>query len=94
MALGPEYRHVEKPLLDQLKGMGWTHLEGAPPGSPRPTNPAKSGRDAFSEVFLAERLRDQVRVLNRDPDGNPWLDERRLSQAVSALTRIAAPSLL
>lgn len=71
MALGPEHTHVEKPLLDQLKGMGWTHLEGAPPGSVKPTDPTASARTAFSEVFLTERLRDQVRVLNRDPNGNP-----------------------
>ena len=56
MAVGPEYEHVEKPLITQLAGMGWTHLEGAPPGGVTPTDPAKSGRAAFSEVFLAERL--------------------------------------
>jgi len=48
MALGPEYTQVEKPLLDHLKGMGWTQLEGAPPEAFVPTDPAKSGRTSFT----------------------------------------------
>jgi type I restriction enzyme, R subunit len=91
---GPEYVQVEKPLIDQLKGMGWTLLEGAPPEAFVPTDPAASGRALFSEVFLTERLRSQINVLNRSPDGKPWLTERRLDYAVNALTRIGAPSLL
>ncbi len=94
MAQGPEYTQVEKPLVDQLAHMGWTHLEGAPPGSPAPLDPAKSARASFSQIFLEERLKAQLRVINRGPDGKAWLDDRRVSQAVGALTRIAAPSLL
>jgi len=94
MALGPEYTQVEKPLIDQLTHMGWTHLEGAPPGTPAPNDPAKSARTSFSQIFLEERLMAQLKVINRDPGGKPWLDDRRISQAVGALTRIAAPSLL
>src|SRR6185437_6047286 len=94
MALRPEYTQVEEPLIDQLISMGWTHLEGAPPGTPAPTDPVKSGRTSFSQIFLEDRLKAQLRAINRGPDGKPWLDERRVSQAVSALTRIAAPSLL
>ena len=94
MAQGPEYTQVEKPLIDQLTHMGWTHLEGAPPGSPAPVDPAKSARASFSQIFLEEWLKAQLRVINRGPDGKAWLDDRRVSQAVGALTRIAAPSLL
>lgn len=94
MTVGPEYTEVEKPLIDQLTSMGWTHLEGAPPGGVRPSDPAKSGRTSFSEVFLEDRLRAQIRRINKGPDGKPWLDDRRISQAVSALTRTAAASLL
>ena len=94
MAQGPEYTQVEKPLIDQLTHMGWTHLEGALPGMPAPTDPAKSARTSFSQIFLEERLKAQLRVINRGPDGKAWLDDRRISQAVAALTRIAAPSLL
>ena len=94
MALGPEYTQVEKPLIDQLTGMGWTHLEGAPSEAFVPTDPALSGRTSFSEVFLTERLRNQINVLNRGPGGDPWLTQKRLDQVVSALTRLGAPSLL
>lgn len=94
MGLGPEYAQVEKPLIDQLVGMGWTYLEGAPPGSVRPTDPTKSGRVAFTEVFLLPRLRERLRAINLGPDGRPWLDDRRVNQAIGALARIAAPSLL
>ena len=75
MALGPEYTQVERPLIEQLKGMGWLHLEGAPPEAFVPTDPAASGRESFSEVFLTKQLRDAIYRLNRDPDGNPWLTE-------------------
>lgn len=94
MALGPEYSRVERPLLDQLTGMGWLHLEGAPPGATVPVRPEVSGRESFSEVFLTQELRQAVYRLNRDPNGNPWLTSDRLSQAVSALTSIGATSLL
>lgn len=94
MTLGPEYDEVERPLIDQLKDQGWTHLEGAPPGAPRPTDPGKSGRTSFAEVILEERLRAQLRSINKDNHGQPWLDERRISQAVAALTRVSATSLL
>jgi type I restriction enzyme R subunit len=94
MAQGPEYTQVEKPLISQLTHMGWTHLEGAAPGVPAPADPRKSARTSFSQVFLEERLKAQLRVINRGSDGKAWLDDRRISQAVGALTRIAAPSLL
>ncbi len=94
MAQGPEYTQVEKSLINQLTHMGWTHLEGASPGTPAPTDPQKSARTSFSQIFLEERLKAQLRVINRGPVGKAWLDDRRVSQAVGALTRIAAPSLL
>jgi type I restriction enzyme, R subunit len=94
MTLGPEYEQVERPLIEQLASLGWAHLEGAAPGAPRPTDPGKSGRTSFSQVFLEGRLRSQLRAINRGPDGKPWLDERRIGQAVSALTRVGAPTLL
>src|SRR5712691_4567142 len=94
MTLGPEYEQVERPLIERLTDLGWTHLAGAVPGTPKPTDPAKSGRTSFSQVFLEERFKAQLRAINRDPDGRPWLDERRIGQAVGALTRVAAPTLL
>jgi type I restriction enzyme R subunit len=92
--MGPEYVLVEKPLVEQLVGMGWTHLAGAEPGAFVPTDPRESGRESFSDVILADRLRRAVNVLNLGRDGQPWLTERRITQAVSALTRIGDRSLL
>ncbi len=94
MASGPEYVQVEEPLIRQLAGMGWRHLAGASPGALVPTEPSKSGRGSFSEALLLDRLRASLMALNRGPDGGPWLDERRVAQAVGALTRIGAASLL
>jgi type I restriction enzyme R subunit len=94
MALGPEYEQVERPLIEQLKGMGWTHLEGAPPGAVVPIDSTRSGRRSFSEVFLMERLRNSINVLNLGPAGDPWLTPGRISQMVNALARIPAPGLL
>jgi type I restriction enzyme R subunit len=94
MSLGPEYEQVEKPLVQQLVRLGWEHMEGASPGTPKPTDPSKSSRGHFSETFLTQRLRSAIHRLNRDPNGRPWLDDHRISRAVSALDRIAASSLL
>jgi len=91
---GPEYEQVERPLLRQLTRLGWAHREGASPGAVTPDDPAASGRAAFSEVILEERLREQLRRINRGPDGRPWLDDVRISQAMGALNRLSAPSLL
>ncbi|MGH3504415.1 MAG: type I restriction endonuclease subunit R [Nocardioidaceae bacterium] len=91
---GPEYAQVEEPLIRQLQGMGWTHVEGAPPGALAPIDPTRSGRESFGEVFLTDRLRRALVTLNTGPDGGPWLDERRIAQAVNVLARIGAPGLL
>ncbi|WP_338740514.1 HsdR family type I site-specific deoxyribonuclease [Actinomadura luteofluorescens] len=91
---GPEYLQVEAPLLRQLCDMGWEHLAGAPPEVFAPTDPAASGRDSFGEVLLEARLRTAIRAINLGPDGTPWLDEARVSQAVAELARIGAAGLL
>ncbi|MBO2447099.1 type I restriction endonuclease subunit R [Actinomadura barringtoniae] len=91
---GPEYVQVEAPLLRQLEGMGWEHLAGEPEGGFKPEDPAASGRESFSEVLLLSRLRAAVRAVNLGPDGKPWLDDQRISQAVAELTRIGAAGLL
>ena len=74
--------------------MGWAHLAGASPGEFAPTDPAASGRGSFAEVVLEARLKAAVREINLGPDGNPWLDVGRISQAISELTRVAATGLL
>lgn len=88
MPLPNEYTLVERPLIEQLKWLGWSHIEGSK------EDPAVAERSSFREVLLRDRLRAALRRINRDPEGNEWLDETRLNQAVSALERISAHRLM
>jgi type I restriction enzyme R subunit len=88
MSGGSEYSEVEKPFLDQLEGLGWTVIEGDK------WDPSVSERETFREVLLEGRLRKALLELNPGPDGHPWLDESRLSEAMSALSRPDAGRLL
>jgi len=83
-----ERTHVELPLIEQLKTMGWQYIEGDI------DVPDVTERTTFREVLLGGRLRDAVRRLNLDQAGQPWLDDRRVSQAVGALERLGARTLL
>jgi type I restriction enzyme, R subunit len=85
---GPEYSRVELPLVEQLKKLHWSHVEGSK------SDPGATGRGSFREVFLEGRLRDAVKRINLDRDGQPWLDEGRVSQAVGALLRPKAVRLI
>ncbi|WP_256093000.1 type I restriction endonuclease subunit R [Micromonospora aurantiaca (nom. illeg.)] len=87
--MGSEYERVELPLVRQLVAMGWRHIE------PAKSDPSSvTGREGFGEVLLLDRLRAAVRRVNLDGVGNEWLDEGRVSQAISQLTRPRATSLL
>jgi type I restriction enzyme R subunit len=85
---GPEYERVEWPLVQQLKKLRWSHVEGSKSDS------GVTERGSFREVFLEGRLRDAVRQINLDRDGEPWLDEGRVAQAVGALLRPKAVRLV
>ena len=74
-----ELVEVEQPFGAQLASMDWTHLLG------NKWDPAASERGSFREVLLVGRLRAALRNINLGPDGEPWLDDERISQAVSAL---------
>ncbi|MFE2968606.1 type I restriction endonuclease subunit R [Streptomyces sp. NPDC059340] len=91
---GPEYVQVEAPLLRQLTLMGWEHLPGQAEGAFKPEDPTESGRDSFAEVLMESRLRKALRDINPGPDGESWLDDARISQALGELTRITARGLL
>ncbi len=68
--------------------MGWTWLVGDR------DDPGVTLRSSFSEVLLLPKLRAKLVELNRLDDGAEWLDDARVSQAVSQLKRIAAPKLI
>jgi type I restriction enzyme R subunit len=88
MSIGPEFEHVEQPFLDQLVGMGWKWTTG------NLDHPSVSGRASFREVLLLDDLREALRRINRDPNGEPWLDDDRITQAVNALQRLGTVKLL
>jgi type I restriction enzyme R subunit len=86
--MGWELNDVEQPFVAQLQALGWTHITGSL------DNPAVTGRASFTEVIQEGLLRTQLLALNRSPDGQAWLDEARLSEAVAAITRLGTHRLM
>ena len=87
MSGGPEWAEVESPFLDQLASMGWKVVMG------NLDEPSVTGRESFREVLMKQDLRKAIARINRR-DGEPWLDEARISQAMSALERIGHKKLM
>jgi type I restriction enzyme R subunit len=88
MVDSPELTEVERPLLRQLEGMGWAVIVGDR------FDPAVTGRESFREYLIEGRLRAALSRLNPGPDGGPWLDDDRLAEAVSSLTRLGPMRLI
>ncbi|NYE61095.1 type I restriction enzyme R subunit [Duganella sp. 1224] len=86
--MGWELKDVEKPFLAQLQSLGWAHIEGSI------DDPSVTGRTGFAEVIQEGLVREQLRALNLGPDGAPWLDEVRLSEAIAAITRLGTHKLM
>ncbi|WP_304525722.1 type I restriction endonuclease subunit R [Halomonas sp. I5-271120] len=84
---GPEYTDVEKPFIDQLVGQGWKYIAGSL------DDPAVTHRESFAKVVMEPILRQRLRAINLH-HGEHWLDERRLDQAVSAITRLPASKVM
>lgn len=70
-----EIQHVEKPLLDQLAGLGWEIID-----LDAKQHPADSHRTNFTEVVMLSGLREQLKVIN------PWLEEDHVDEVVKQLT--------
>lgn len=86
--MGWELEDVEKPFVAQLQALGWAYNAGSL------DDPAVTGRGSFTEVIQEGVLREQLRALNPGPDGAPWLDDVRLLEAVSALSRLGTHKLM
>ncbi|KVR24640.1 restriction endonuclease subunit R [Burkholderia ubonensis] len=86
--MGWELEDVEKPFVAQLQTLGWTHTEGSL------EDPAITGRNNFIDVVQEGALCEQLRALNLGPDGQPWLDDVRLLEAVAAITRLGTHKLI
>lgn len=70
-----ERNHVEKPLLEQLAGLGWEVLD-----LEMKQEPKLSFRENFTEVVLGPVLREQLQVIN------PWLDADQVEEVAKRLT--------
>src|SRR4051794_18175151 len=79
-----EREWVEKPLLDQLAGLGWTILDLEIRGQA----PADSFRESFDEVVILPELRKALRK------SNDWIDEDQIDEAISTITRFQSTQLL
>jgi hypothetical protein len=70
-----ERNHVEKPLLDQLAGLGWEIID-----LDSKQYPQDSYRKSFTEVVMLQVLREQLKVIN------PWLEDDQVEEVVKRLT--------
>ena len=70
-----ERNHVEKPLLEQLEGLGWEIIDLD--NKQRPTD---SYRKDFAEVVMLPVLRQQLKVIN------PWLEDDQVEEVINQLT--------
>jgi len=90
--MGPEYLQSELPLIKQLQSQGWQYIEGCL------DNAEVTGRDSFAEVLQSKVLREQLININlrtlENGEQVKWLDEQRVNQAISAISRIAASKLM
>ena len=89
---GPEYTQVELPLIQQLGAMGWACIEEDDQN--KLADPSFTERDSFKDVLLVNRLREALLQINLDTDGQPWMDDGRLSQAISRLEKLSAHPLI
>ncbi|EPN31018.1 type I restriction-modification system restriction subunit, partial [Pseudomonas syringae pv. actinidiae ICMP 19096] len=85
--MGWELEDVEKPFVAQLQGLNWKHIEGSL------DDPAITGRNSFSEVIQRAALAERLCAINLR-DGQPWLDEQRIAEALAAITRVGAGKLM
>jgi type I restriction enzyme, R subunit len=70
-----ERNHVEKPLLDQLHGLGWEILD-----LDNKQKPADTFRDSFTGVVMLPILQQQLKIIN------PWLEEDQVEEVARQLT--------
>ncbi|GAB1061687.1 type I restriction endonuclease subunit R [Shewanella algae] len=86
-----EYLLVEKPLLNQLKSMGWDVTDL---GQGVPTDPTTSFRSSFREVILKDIFKAAVHRINTTDDGKPWLTDSQLDVLLDDVTDFGTHKLL
>ncbi len=80
---GDERQLVEAPALEQLKSLGWQHLDGTTL-HPEQTNK----RSSLKEVVLTPNLEQAIQRIN------PWISEDNLSKVVREVTLIQTSTLM
>jgi len=70
-----ERNHVEKPFLDQLKGLNWDIID-----LDSKQHPSDSNRQSFTEVVMLSILQKQLKVIN------PWLEKDQVEEVTKQLT--------
>lgn len=70
-----ERNHVEKPLLDQLLGLGWEVIDLEIKQQPKDTF-----RESFTEVVMLPVLRQQLKLINE------WMEEEQIEEVIKRLT--------
>ena len=71
-----ERNHVEKPLLDQLAGLGWEIIDL----TDKKQTPAATHRESFTEVVMLPVLRERLKAINT------WLEDDQVEEVVKQLT--------
>ena len=71
-----ERHHVEKPLLDQLAGLGWEVIDL----TDMKQTPTDTHRESFTEVVMPPVLRERLKVTNS------WLEDDQVEEVVKQLT--------
>ena len=71
-----ERNHVEKPLLEQLAGLGWEVIDL----TDIKQTPADTHRESFTEVVMLPVLRERLRAIN------PWLEDDQVEEVVKQFT--------
>jgi type I restriction enzyme, R subunit len=80
---GDERKLVEAPALEQLKGLGWSHLDGTT------LVPEKSNhRSSLKDVVLTPNLEQAIQRIN------PWINEDNLRKVVREVTLIQTSTLM
>ena len=80
---GDERQLVEAPALEQLKGLGWSHLDGTT------LVPEKSNhRSSLKDVVLTPNLEQAIQRIN------PWISEDNLRKVVREVTLIQSSTLM
>ena len=80
-----ECDYVEKPLLDQLAGLGWGVIDL----TDMKQTPADTHRESFTDVVMPPVLRERLKVIN------PWLEDDQVEDGVKQLAgeKRVTPSL-